>query len=106
MCEVVNLELAHIALYNPDIVTKLFIGDDVVTVSVHFVKGLDNFDNLNASRNERLLDLMPLKTAKFRSLRLEDLPKRLSRIVIEVLPTVWTYGRFFCFFPFWWSLFR
>ena len=47
-------------MYNSNIVSKLLISDDVVTVPVHLIEGLNNFNNLDAGRNERLLDLMLL----------------------------------------------
>ena len=47
-------------MYNSNIVSKLLISDNVVTVPVHLIEGLNNLNNLDAGRNERLLDLMLL----------------------------------------------
>ena len=66
-----------------DIVSELLIGDEIVTVTVHLIEGLDDVDGLYACGNECRTDLVALETAELGTLRLEDVPEWLTSVVVE-----------------------
>ena len=81
--QVLHGQLRSVPLNDSDVVSELVISDEVVTVTVYLVKGLDDVDGINAGGDECATDLVALETAELGALLLEDLPQRLALIVVE-----------------------
>ena len=83
MRHVEDSQLSGIFLDNSDVVSELFVGDEVVAVAVHLVEGLDDVDCIDPGSDECATDLVSLEAVKLGTLLLEDYPKWLPRVVVQ-----------------------
>ena len=81
--QVVDSQLRGVAHDDAHIVAELLVGDQVVAISIHLIKGLHYVDRLNPRRDQRTADLMPLEAAHLGPLLLKYLPQRLLVVIVE-----------------------
>ena len=81
---VVSHDMVHV-------VPELFVRDQIVSVTIHFVKRLDYIYSVDSRLNKRFLDLVFLQTAHLGSLSLEDRPEWLMLVVIELILSIWCF---------------
>ena len=68
MSKVIHRELVCLSLNDANVIPELFVGNQVVSVSIHFVECLHNIDDFNAGSNERLFNLISLQAAELGTL--------------------------------------
>ena len=81
--QVVDSKLRSVAHDDAHVVAELFVGDQVVAISIHLIKSLHYVDRFNPRRDQCTADLMTLEAAHLGALLLKYLPQRLLTVIVE-----------------------